>query len=86
MAAGCPPIVSSLECFRDFVKAGVNGWTFDHRSVDAAADLAKILKDVLTDTDALDRVREGAVRTAREFSLLKVADQYLSDFEEVVRQ
>ncbi len=86
MAAGCPPIVSSLECFREFVKPGLNGWTFDHRSADAGVELANVLKHVITDTDTLARVREEALRTAKEFSLQRVADQYLSDFEEIVRQ
>ena len=32
MAAGVPPIVSTLECFRDFICDGENGWVFDHRA------------------------------------------------------
>jgi len=86
MAAGCPPVVSSLECFRDFIKPGFNGWTFNHRSIDASANLANALKNVISETDTLARVRECALRTAKEFTLLKVADQYLSDFEEIVRR
>jgi glycosyltransferase involved in cell wall biosynthesis len=85
MAAGCPPVVSSLECFEDFVKPGLNGWSFNHRSADGATDLATVLERAITETDTLTRVRECALRTAQEFSLAKVADQFLSDFEEIAR-
>jgi glycosyltransferase involved in cell wall biosynthesis len=86
MAEGCPPVVSSLECFQDFLKPGQNGWTFDHRGADPAGNLAEQLKTVIAGADSLQEVRECAQRTAQEFSLTKVADQFLIDFEEVVRQ
>jgi glycosyltransferase involved in cell wall biosynthesis len=86
MAEGCPPVVSSLQCFHDFIRPGQNGWTFDHRGASAVENLAEILRTVIASADALERVRECAQRTAQEFSLTKVADQFLTDFEEVVRQ
>jgi glycosyltransferase involved in cell wall biosynthesis len=86
MAAGCPPVVSSLRCFQDFIRPGLNGWTFNHRSVDPASDLANVMKRVITETGTLARARECALRTAQEFTLPKVADQYLSDFQEIVHQ
>jgi len=85
MAAGCPPIVSSLECFKDFVKPEQNGWIFDHRTKDNAGALAEALKRVTSVSDAaLARIRESAIQTAQEYSLSKIANQYLIDFEEVV--
>jgi glycosyltransferase involved in cell wall biosynthesis len=86
MAEGCPPVVSSLECFHDFIRPGHNGWTFDHRSVNAVGNLVDRLRTIIAGADALQVVRECAQRTAQEFSLTRVADQFLSDFEEVVRQ
>lgn len=86
MAEGCPPVVSSLECFNDFIRPGRNGWTFDHRSPGAVGNLADTLRTVIVGADALQPVRECAQRTAQEFSLTRVADQFLRDFEEVVRQ
>ncbi len=86
MAEGCPPVVSSLECFRDFVKPGLNGWIFDHRSSDGTADLVRALMCMITETGALDGARESALRTAQEFTLPRVADRYLSDFEELLRR
>src|SRR5260221_6715546 len=86
MAECCPPVVSSLECFNDFIKPGRNGWIFDHRSPNPVASLADTLRTVIAGAHALQPVRECAQRTAQEFSLTKVADQFLSDFEEVVRK
>jgi glycosyltransferase involved in cell wall biosynthesis len=86
MAEGCPPVVSSLECFQDFIRVGKNGWTFNHRSVDGAANLANVLSGVITEKDALARVGECALRTAQEFTLPKIANQYMSDFEEILCQ
>ncbi len=86
MAAGCPPIVSSLECFHDFIQAGKNGWIFDHRGADPAKNLAEALRTVIATADDLQLVRECAQCTAREFSLTKVADQFLSDFREIVHK
>ena len=86
MAEGCPPIVSCLECFADFIKADINGWTFDHRSVDRVTNLANLLKRAVTGADKLSQVGDCAFRTAQEYSLPKVADRFVSDFEEIVCQ
>ena len=84
MAAGCPPVVSSLACFQDFVKADFNGWIFDHRSADRAASLASVLKRLVNETDTLKKASEYASRTAQGYTLAKVAGQFLTDFEEVI--
>jgi glycosyltransferase involved in cell wall biosynthesis len=86
MAEGCPPVVSSLECFRDYIQPGGNGWIFNHRGVDPAANLASVLCSAMSDKAALSQVRENAIRTAQDYTLSKVADRYLSDFDEVSRQ
>jgi glycosyltransferase involved in cell wall biosynthesis len=86
MAAGCPPVVSSLECFQDFIKPDTNGWTFDHRKENAPENLARVLGRLVAQPDHLAKVGECAVRTAREYSLPKVTDLLLSDFEEILHQ
>jgi glycosyltransferase involved in cell wall biosynthesis len=86
MAEGCPPVVSSLECFNDFIRPGSNGWIFNHRGPNAVGSLADTLRTVIASAPALQPVRECARQTAREFSLSSIADQFLNDFEEVVRQ
>ena len=65
---------------------GLNGWVFDHRSANAAIELANAVRNAIINKDALDVVRDNALRTAKEFSLSNIADSYLSDFEEVVNK
>jgi glycosyltransferase involved in cell wall biosynthesis len=86
MAAGCPPVVSSLECFRDFIEPGVNGWVFDHRAGDPAANLANAMKMAAENPGILSRVGAVALQTAKNYSLSRVADRYLQDFEEIIGQ
>lgn len=84
MAAGCPALVSGLECFREFIEDGTNGWTFDHRTEDSAralgTKLAEILGNPLNRAEASIRARA----TAERFSLNRVAKLYLEDFAELV--
>jgi glycosyltransferase involved in cell wall biosynthesis len=84
MAAGCPPLVSSLDCFKDYLKPGTNGWSFDHNSRDSVGSLATALHQVVSESDSLAGFRKSAVQTAEEYTLPKVADLYLRDFQELV--
>jgi len=84
MAGGCPPVVSALECFRDFVKPGVNGWIFDHRSEDSVGTLTKVLEPLVFGLHPLNSFRDSALQTAADYSLAKIASQYLQDFQEVL--
>ena len=86
MAEGCPPIVSWLRCFEDFIKPDINGWTFDHRSAGRVTNLANTLKRAITGAVSLRQVGNCAFQTAQEYSLPKIADRFVSDFEEVVCQ
>ncbi len=84
MASGCPPLVSALECFRDFLVPGENGWSFNHNASDCVGTLTRALLDVVSVSQSLAKFRKSAIETARQFTLSKVADRYLQDFEEVV--
>ena len=84
MAEGCPTVVSSLECFRDYIQPGLNGWTFDENSRDKAAALAATLQGVLDNESVLTKVRDDAFRTAQRYALPNIADLYLNDFQELV--
>ena len=86
MAAGCAPVVSSLACFGDFVRAGENGLVFDHRTGDAAAALAACLTSALADSSRIEQLRLAAWKTAREYTLEKISRQFLADFAAISRQ
>ncbi len=86
MAEGCPPVVSSLECFRDYIQPGANGWTFDERAPHPPSDLAATLQKIVGDSNLLRAARKGALQTAQRFGLSSIANRYLSDFQEIALQ
>jgi glycosyltransferase involved in cell wall biosynthesis len=84
MATGLAPVVSSLDCFRDFIIDGETGLFFDHRAADAPARLAAQLESLLSSPDRARRLGAAAVAKAAEFSMRNVAARFLSDFGELL--
>jgi glycosyltransferase involved in cell wall biosynthesis len=82
MARACPPIVSDLACFRDFLKPGENGLSFDH-TWDGATNLAAAMSRLMSEEDLLGRMREACLDTAQEYSLERVTDLFEKDFAEI---
>lgn len=85
MAAGCCPVVSALECFRDFITPGKNGLVFNHRVTDSAGELAQTLDQAVADPVSVQRIREAAWRDARGYTTDKIADRFLADFAALSR-
>ena len=85
MARGCVTLVSGLECFRDFIEPGKNGFTFCHRQGSPenalAEELAKLLEMVGEGRDL--EVRQAARKTAEGYSCEEVAKLFLDDFERI---
>jgi glycosyltransferase involved in cell wall biosynthesis len=86
MAAQCPALVSKLGCFRDFIRDGENGFVFDHRAVDPVAELSAKLGKLLQNPELLAMVGKQARATAETFSVPRVADRYLEDFEQLIQR
>ena len=87
MASGCPPIVSDLACFKDFVRDEENGFVFDHRAADPVASLADKMRAVVSaPPHRIDEVRDSAVRTGRNYTLERIAAMYLADIAAAVRE
>jgi len=84
MACGTPPLVSSLECFRDFVSEGRTGWVFDHRGADPEAALAKALEAAMADPGRALEAGRRASAAARKFGYAEVAGSYLADFRQLL--
>ena len=84
MAAGVPPIVSALECFRDYIADGENGWVFDHHAGDSKARLAEVLARAMNDDGARMRMSRRARLDARRFTYAVVAQRYLDEFQKIV--
>jgi len=83
MAQGCPALVSNLDCFRDFIVEDCNGFVFDHRSANPAQALATKLQELMGDPERLTRAAVLAHQRAGEFSLERIASQYIEDFQSI---
>ena len=86
MAAGCAPLVSDLACFRDFIRPEVNGQIFNHRASDPVGALVAALASMLRDHESTKRIRQAAWFTARDYTLPKIASQFLNDFAQLSGQ
>jgi glycosyltransferase involved in cell wall biosynthesis len=78
--------VSNLGCFRDFIRDSETGFVFNHageRRVDA---LAAKMEQVIVDQALLGRVAEAGYRKSAEYSIERVADQFLADFDSLIRE
>ena len=86
MAHGCAVLVSNLDCFHDFIRDGETGFMFDHRAANPADALRKKIENALADETLPARVAEAGYRKSAEYSLSHVADQFLNDFNSVVKE
>jgi glycosyltransferase involved in cell wall biosynthesis len=80
LARGCPVVTSDLACFDDTIGRGTYARRFDHEARDAAARLLKAITGVLSDRDAWTSASAAAACHARQFSVERVAGEYLSGF------
>ncbi len=85
MAHGCVTVVSSLDCFTDFIEHRRNGVIFDHTGNRASTRLAEALTDLVLDEKERKRLGRAARIRAEGFSLRNVSEHYIRDFEELLR-
>ncbi|MFP6892620.1 MAG: glycosyltransferase family 4 protein [Opitutales bacterium] len=84
MSCGCPPLVSGLGCFRDFVQDGSTGFVFDHRGGDAVANLSAKMIEVLSKPERLSLIGNAAYEQAENFTLDRVSKRFLDDFSSIL--
>ncbi|HWA07877.1 MAG TPA: glycosyltransferase family 4 protein [Opitutaceae bacterium] len=80
MAAGAVPVVSRLACFSDFVRAGENGESFDHKAADAPRQLANALASLLGDSVRRAQLAAAAQASVRPYDFPVFAARLLEDF------
>lgn len=83
-ATGLVPVVSNLDCFRDFIEESKTGYFFDHRSSNAANNLATTLASAILNWETTLTMGLQAVQNSHNYSYNQVANQYISDFEELL--
>lgn len=86
MAWGCIPLVSNLDCFKDFIVDGKNGRIFDHRAADSAQQLADRILEIFTDRPRAELMSEAATEVRSTHSPHAIAEQFLSDFRRIVEK
>jgi glycosyltransferase involved in cell wall biosynthesis len=83
MAWGCAPIVSNLDCFKDFIQTGKNGVIFDHRSSDAVKNLAEAIRLLTSDTGRLGAMARQATDVRQSHSPQAISRLFLNDFNNI---
>lgn len=84
MGVGCAVVVSSLECFREYVRAEHNALCFDHRSDARVANLRNVLAMLLCDRPRAEALGRTAATDAEQFSVDAIADRYEQVFAQAV--
>ena len=85
MTHGCAVIVSSLDCFGDFIRDGETGFIFDHRTGDPVASLRERLETVGGEEALLAQVAEAGRQKSEEYSVSRVADRFIADFSSLIQ-
>jgi glycosyltransferase involved in cell wall biosynthesis len=83
MSCGCVPLVSSLECFKDFIEDGKNGYQLEAGREDPLESLAESMLRLIGHTE-LEELSNAAMKTAAHYQIDRVASQFLHDFEELL--
>ncbi|GAA0798543.1 hypothetical protein GCM10008910_23290 [Faecalicatena orotica] len=86
MGLGIPIIVSSLECFGDFVINGENALTFNHHSMDPVHELESALFTLIENKKKRQEIGKKGAITAQKFNAQNVAQQYLNIFEQYLNK
>jgi glycosyltransferase involved in cell wall biosynthesis len=84
MAYGAAVLVSNLDCFHDFISDQETGFVFDHRAINPVEALQETMANIIANPTLLSRVGEAGYRKSAEYSLARVADQFLEDFNSLI--
>ena len=84
MGLGLVPIVSNLDCFKDFIVDNENGLVFDHTDVRCDELLANCLMRLLSDEKMYSEMSAKAIKKSAGFSVSRVSDMYMSIFKKVL--
>ncbi len=85
MAFGLPPVVSELDCFRDFITPEENGLVFDHDDGNAAGELAERIVRLGTEHEFRVQLGNAAWATTANFTEPAIAEAFLEEFAALLR-
>lgn len=84
MAVGLVPVVSNLNCFRDFIEQDKTGYFFEHRCQNPHETLAVTLHSALANWKKTSQMGKLAALAATEFSYQRIAALYLKSFQKLI--
>jgi glycosyltransferase involved in cell wall biosynthesis len=85
MACGCAVVLSSLDCFRDYLAAGENALRFDHTD-SSGGSLATALETLIGSKELRDSTALNAIATARNYTPSSIASRFIEDFVALLEQ
>lgn len=85
MASGAVAVVSQLDCYRDLIRPGENGFQFDHSRPDAVSQLATILARLLQDDTLRQRVARQGQADVRRHDYAAAARCLLEEFARLTK-
>ncbi len=86
MAAGAVPVLSHLDCYREFIVEGENGFLFNHASPEAPAQLGAILSRLIRERDTRNTVATAARKTAQNYDYNRIAHLLLLHFSAIMKR
>ncbi len=86
MATGLVPVVSNLACFEDYIQEGIDGYLFDHRSDDAAQNLAETFTKAIENFGKTTEIGKNIAKKAQNYSYENISQIYLDDFDNLINQ
>ena len=79
MATGKPVLATFINGFNEFIKEGENGFFIKQDE----KDIAEKIKHVYENKDLYEKLKKGALDTAKQYSWDKVADKYIEVIDKV---
>lgn len=84
MGLGLPTIVSDLDCFKDFVQNGKNGFIFNHRDEESYVLVANIIQRIVRDKSLYQSISKAGITTSQQYSIKNIANIYYEVMEKIV--
>ena len=85
MSYGAVPIVSNLDCFKDFIHHNINGVIFNHKKFNSSLLLLNSLKKLMNNNQLRLRLSKNALKINKTHSPDKIAKVFLSDFKLITK-
>jgi|TARA_B110000259_G_scaffold36656_1_gene41371 glycosyltransferase involved in cell wall biosynthesis len=85
MSYGAAPIVSSLSCFKDYIKNNINGMRFNHKSKNSSLLFARCLKTLINNKKIRFKISKNAFEINKTHSVDIIAKRFLTDFHLLIK-